>query len=203
MEFYLERDEDPSGISGTGKIAQGVVFDDGRVSLRWLTEHNSTVVYDSLVTVYELHGHGGKTRLVPIGCYLAVVHWKYMGAMINGFQYLPGGGVRSMHGEWNQRKGCHDFFSVKSGEGDPLVNLWTSINAGLIERGTGSISEDEIWGVMPPKTGRSSDNVWGELRSVLAKEGVEAGKVLELLLGAPEGEAEKLRQYVAGSGVFR
>jgi hypothetical protein len=34
--FSLVRDEDVSGISGTGPIAEGVEFTDGSVALRWL-----------------------------------------------------------------------------------------------------------------------------------------------------------------------
>jgi hypothetical protein len=41
--FRLERTEDASGVSGIGKVAEGVVFDDGTVVLRWLTEVKSTV----------------------------------------------------------------------------------------------------------------------------------------------------------------
>jgi hypothetical protein len=41
--FHLERTEDASGVSGIGKIAEGIVFEDGTVGLRWLTEVKSTV----------------------------------------------------------------------------------------------------------------------------------------------------------------
>jgi hypothetical protein len=36
--FHLERTEDASGVSGIGEVAEGVVFEDGTVGLRWLTE---------------------------------------------------------------------------------------------------------------------------------------------------------------------
>jgi len=42
--FHLERTEDASGVSGIGKVVEGVVFDDGTVVLRWLTEVKSTVL---------------------------------------------------------------------------------------------------------------------------------------------------------------
>ena len=35
--FYLDRHEDATGISGTGVVAQGVEFDNGKVALTWLT----------------------------------------------------------------------------------------------------------------------------------------------------------------------
>ena len=34
--FYLKREEDESGISGTGRVAQGFVFDNGKVAVTWL-----------------------------------------------------------------------------------------------------------------------------------------------------------------------
>ncbi len=61
--FDLVRLEDATGISGTGKVAEGAVFQDGTTVLRWLTEHRSTVVYESARKVLAIHGHGGKTEL--------------------------------------------------------------------------------------------------------------------------------------------
>lgn len=62
--FHLVRMVDPTGVSGTGVVAQGVVFDDGTCAMRWLTEHNSTAVYASLADVQFIHGHGGFSRVV-------------------------------------------------------------------------------------------------------------------------------------------
>jgi hypothetical protein len=59
--FVLNRREDETGISGTGTVAAGVRFPDGKVALRWLTATASTAVYDSVDDVTEIHGHGGKT----------------------------------------------------------------------------------------------------------------------------------------------
>lgn len=63
--YELVRDEDETGVSGTGRVAQLVEFDDGTVALRWLTETSSTAVYADLGAVAKIHGHGGKTRIVP------------------------------------------------------------------------------------------------------------------------------------------
>lgn len=63
--FLLIRDEDETGISGTGVVAEGVEFLDGTVVLRWQThgdKHHSTVVWTSLADAVAIHGHGGKTR---------------------------------------------------------------------------------------------------------------------------------------------
>lgn len=43
--FQLHRDEDPTGVSGPGIVADGVEFDDGTVVIRWRSEHASTVVW--------------------------------------------------------------------------------------------------------------------------------------------------------------
>lgn len=62
--FYLNRSEDESGVSGTGRIAQGCIFDNGRVALTWLSEHPSVTVYDNIGEVRAIHGHDGKTEVV-------------------------------------------------------------------------------------------------------------------------------------------
>ena len=62
--FYLKRVEDESGVSGTGRIAQGFIFDNGKVALTWLSEHPSITIYDSIGEVSAVHGHGGKTEVV-------------------------------------------------------------------------------------------------------------------------------------------
>lgn len=62
--FELQRDVDVSGASGTGRVAQGVVFDDGRVAFRWLTPTRSTVTFDSIEDMEKIHGHDGKTKVV-------------------------------------------------------------------------------------------------------------------------------------------
>ncbi len=62
--FYLKRTEDETGISGTGRVAQGFVFDNGKVAVTWLSEHPSVTVYDSIGEVHAIHGHGGKTEVI-------------------------------------------------------------------------------------------------------------------------------------------
>lgn len=63
--FYLLRDVDETGISGTGKVAEGVQFSDGRVALRWVAhdEWRSTVIWDGIADVWAIHGHQGQTRI--------------------------------------------------------------------------------------------------------------------------------------------
>ena len=63
-KFNLERLEDESGVSGTGVVAQGVIFNDGVCVMRWLTETPSTAVYANMDDLIAIHGHQGKTRAV-------------------------------------------------------------------------------------------------------------------------------------------
>jgi hypothetical protein len=64
--FQLHRDQDPTGISGTGVVAEGCEFTDGKTVLRWLGEHPSVNTFDTLgaAEAEAVHGHGGMTRLV-------------------------------------------------------------------------------------------------------------------------------------------
>lgn len=62
--FSLQRDVDETGISGTGKVAEGVVFTNGWCALMWLTEFFSVVLYPGIDHVEQIHGHQGKTRIV-------------------------------------------------------------------------------------------------------------------------------------------
>jgi hypothetical protein len=64
--FVLQRDEDMTGISGTGVVAEGVLFSGGVVALRWTSEWPTSVVFHDrgLQAVEKVHGHGGKTRIV-------------------------------------------------------------------------------------------------------------------------------------------
>jgi hypothetical protein len=79
--FELHRDEDASGVSGTGVVAQGIEFGDGTCVLRWLTGTSSTGMYANARDVCLIHGHGGRTRLVWLDPARITV------------QYLPGGPV--------------------------------------------------------------------------------------------------------------
>ena len=62
--FALNRQQDVTGVSGSGIVAHGVQFADGQVTLRWLGQFASTVIWDSLDAAMNVHGHDGKTRVV-------------------------------------------------------------------------------------------------------------------------------------------
>lgn len=59
--FNLVRNEDETGVSGTGIVAQGVQFDNGRCAMAWMTSVSSIAVYDSIEDLVKIHGHNGKT----------------------------------------------------------------------------------------------------------------------------------------------
>ena len=63
-EFYLQRVEDETGISGTGVVARGVILPSGRVCLEWCTFHSSINIYNNFQDIDEIHGHHGKTLVV-------------------------------------------------------------------------------------------------------------------------------------------
>ncbi len=61
--FTLVRREDVSGVSGTGIVAEGIVFSTGKVVLAWVTQYRSVAVYDSLAELEAIHGHDGRTAV--------------------------------------------------------------------------------------------------------------------------------------------
>ncbi|MEW1922324.1 hypothetical protein [Streptomyces sp. NPDC088360] len=61
VRFHLHRLDDVTGVSGTGRVAGGVIFPDGTVAMRWNKDLKSTAVYDSIDDVAVIHGHDGAT----------------------------------------------------------------------------------------------------------------------------------------------
>lgn len=61
--FFLDRQTDVSGTSGTGAVVEGVQFTDGTCVVHWLTFLSSFSWYKSVDDVVAIHGHGGQTNL--------------------------------------------------------------------------------------------------------------------------------------------
>jgi hypothetical protein len=62
--FILIRHLDISGISGTGIVAEGVQFSDGRVCMCWLTKQiHSLVIHANMAEIENIHGHQGATTI--------------------------------------------------------------------------------------------------------------------------------------------
>lgn len=61
--FVLRRNVDVTGVSGTGVVAEGVEFSSGVVSLTWLSDWPTSVVFHDrgVESVEAVHGHGGAT----------------------------------------------------------------------------------------------------------------------------------------------
>jgi hypothetical protein len=80
--FELVRYQDVSGVSGTGIVAEGCVFTDGSVALRWHGKNPSTAVWPDLESILAVHGHNGAT----------VVRWIDVSELepVPGTDLLPG-----------------------------------------------------------------------------------------------------------------
>lgn len=61
--FELVRYRDLSGVSGTGVVAEGCVFTDGSVALRWRGNNPATAVWPDVESVLAVHGHQGATEV--------------------------------------------------------------------------------------------------------------------------------------------
>jgi hypothetical protein len=61
--FRLVRDEDVSGVSGTGVVAIGVQLPTGRMVMEWLGRYHSIAIYASREELDEIHSHEGRTRI--------------------------------------------------------------------------------------------------------------------------------------------
>lgn len=64
--FYLQRNQDASGVSGPGKVAEGCQFDTGWCALVWLTGKTAMSYYPDIETLETIHGHGGMTSVMWI-----------------------------------------------------------------------------------------------------------------------------------------
>lgn len=59
--FKLRRDKDLSGVSGIGYVAEGVEWEDGQVTICWLSKYHSIGVFDNIHCLEAIHGHDGAT----------------------------------------------------------------------------------------------------------------------------------------------
>lgn len=62
--FVLARDVDHSGVSGTGIVAEGVLFSNGLVALGWKGEWPSINMHIGMDSITAIHGHGGDTKVI-------------------------------------------------------------------------------------------------------------------------------------------
>lgn len=64
--FFLMRDIDESGVSGTGIVAVGCILPSGHAVMEWTTYHSSIAIYKNIQDVELIHSHGGKTKVVIV-----------------------------------------------------------------------------------------------------------------------------------------
>ena len=64
--FVLNRLHDETGVSGTGIVAWGIEFPNGKTVVAWNNQISQTAVWESIDHVEAIHGHGGYTEVVWI-----------------------------------------------------------------------------------------------------------------------------------------
>jgi len=62
--FQLHRKVDPTGVSGTGVVAEGCLFSNNECVVKWLSKRSSTTLYNNISDVEAIHGHEGNTKIV-------------------------------------------------------------------------------------------------------------------------------------------
>jgi hypothetical protein len=62
--FVLQREDDETGMSGAGTVAEGVEFSNGMCTLCWLTPMHSVTVFPNIRQLEAIHGHNGRTKVV-------------------------------------------------------------------------------------------------------------------------------------------
>jgi len=62
--FHLLRIEDIHQNSGTGVCAEGVEFSNGKCVMTWLTPISTVTVFENVLNIVSLHGHGHCTLLI-------------------------------------------------------------------------------------------------------------------------------------------
>ena len=58
--FHLHRTVDESGMSGVGRVAEGVELPNGVVVMWWLRPPHSVQQYRSAADLIYVHGHGAR-----------------------------------------------------------------------------------------------------------------------------------------------
>lgn len=75
--FYLLRHKDVHNNSGTGVVAEGVIFDNGLCAMTWLGEYTTVTTFPDITVVAKLHGHDGLTEVIIEGRAATEDKFKY------------------------------------------------------------------------------------------------------------------------------
>jgi hypothetical protein len=101
--FLLVRTRDVSGVSGTGVVAEGVVWWDGSASMCWRGDIQSWVSFPGGVSAIEaVHGHGGST-------------WVHYLPDPDGPGDVGGLGAGVPPGGWVRRRAARALWVVREG----------------------------------------------------------------------------------------
>jgi len=67
--YNMVRSTDQTGVSGTGRVAQMAIFEDGSAVVRWMTGRDSTVCWAKWQDAVDVHinAHPDSTKLVAVG----------------------------------------------------------------------------------------------------------------------------------------
>jgi len=66
--FHLVRNEDATGVSGTGVVARGLEFPNGYCLMQWIVPPaQSVAIYQNINDLILIHGHNGKTVVEYVG----------------------------------------------------------------------------------------------------------------------------------------
>lgn len=61
--FSLVREQDVSGVSGTGVVAEGVEFPNGQCVIHWLGKYSTIELHPNIDILLGVHGHNGLTTI--------------------------------------------------------------------------------------------------------------------------------------------
>lgn len=64
--YKMVRENDESGVSGTGHVGWVIDWPNRFVTLGWVTDPGSVATYRDMEAVDQIHGHGGKTHFVQM-----------------------------------------------------------------------------------------------------------------------------------------
>lgn len=62
--FYLLRHVDVHKNSGTGVVAEGIIFDNGMCAMAWLSDVKTVTSFPGITAVMKLHSHEGLTEVI-------------------------------------------------------------------------------------------------------------------------------------------
>lgn len=64
--FHVIRSEDETGVSGTGRIMEGIEFPSGRVVVEWQAPYQTLGIYSSFAEFSQIHidSHPSKSEVI-------------------------------------------------------------------------------------------------------------------------------------------